>query len=585
MNQTISVRGPFKGINKLKDPAQLLPNEASDALNLIVNKKTIQKRDGWVTRIRPSPAACLGIFELFRPNGQQYILFKSGKKLFVSTSIGGAVTELGSDIWGTSTQLGSFAIVNGVAYLCDTGVLKVTDGISVYDAAILRPTGPPTVNTGGGGNLRGTYDYKYTFYSSPWGQESYSSDQSSSIVFTGVQANLSNLLNSVDPRVDKRRIYRRKTSAFETEWSFVAEINNGPIEPTTYTDNLLDNDIDFSTIAPFSLATALPAFKYLTFNAGCLFGVDNTQTKLFFSEADQPWVFDQFLTVGSLGDGEKIGGLASFHGALIIFKERSIWSLTGNSEDTFYLRKVKPGVGSSAHFSIVPVDDLLYFLGPRGFYAFDGADTREISAEISPDLQPRDLTFDPLSYGVQDIENAAVWWTNGATPPKMWAYFYRESRELGVDCWIPWDLGNVRCFGIATANVLGQVKREKEIGFGDGFVGGYGGGTNADAGGNIQAFWRTGKLDLGAPNRKKAWREFAAQVTRQISSTNLTVSYFLDNDTGSTPLVTKDQTSETIRSYIHRSSKDLRLELGNNSTGTFEIRGYALEGEIAGRAT
>jgi len=472
--------------------------------------------------------------------------------------------------------------------MCDGTVFQVTDGTTAYTPQITAPAscGTPTAHDASPTNLTGDYDYKMTYYSSTWGQESPSSPATSVVKPRGGHVDFATIPSSSDARVDYKRIYRRKVSAGEVLWHRVAEITDAT---TTLADSVLDNDADLTLVAPLSTTASGPIPRYLAYQGGVMFaaGMTANPTRLYYSLANQPWSLYDYLDFGTGYDTDRITGLHAFQGVLAVFKERSIWILSGNSSDTFYRRKVVPGIGCRSHHSIVEVDDLLYFLGEDGFYAFDGTDARKISDlfnvpdPIGPDMRTRVHDRDRYCVGVHDYSNGAVLWTytqSGSTNNKVYAWFHQASKRVGSPVWCQWDLGEVMMMALISDPTSHQ--RLVAYGFGTGRIGNPSG--NSDNGSAIVFDWKTGKLDAGLPENWKICQEFTAEFTDQAATSNMDIKYYLDGGSATT-LVTHNQTDPICRRCINHSCQDIQLEFYQSSTTPSEVIGWTLEMIRAGR--
>jgi hypothetical protein len=93
-------------------------------------------------------------------------------------------------------------------------------------------------------------------------------------------------------------------------------------------------------------------------------------------------------------DGDKITGLSKFNNQLIIFKERSIWSLTFDATGIPTVQQVSSSRGCVSHRSIDNVDNDIYFLSRQGYYTLGYQQnyypannlprTNELSVQIHP---------------------------------------------------------------------------------------------------------------------------------------------------------------------------------------------------------
>jgi hypothetical protein len=591
MPEMTEVKAPFRGLNRnLNSQAELA--DAVDCLNVIIEDGAVTKRPGWAQDVNLSAGGkILGIFDYLKADSAKEFgidrlgIVKAGTKVFKVD--GWIATEIGSALGLSETELAAFAMVNNKVYFCDSVKFKVTDGTDVLDSQITRPGASATLGSSAG-SLSGTYDYKVTWYSSTWGQESCASAVSATITVVDKQIDLSAMSGTrPDTRVDKKRIYRRKVSAYETTWKYVGEVAHAT---TTFTDNVLDVDLDPLRIAPLSYADALPNFRYLCWQAGVLFaaGSDDAATRLYFTRADMPWTMDQYMEVGSGHDTDRITGLASFQGMVVVFKERSIWLLSGNTVDTFYLRKVIPGIGGRSHHGIVDMGEALLFVSEDGFYAFDGAAVSKIGGGVEDPIQAeitdRNYSRDRYIVGVRDYERSMVVWSytssGGTENDRCLCYFYENSRLVNFPSWTKWIIGNPTYLGMLTLESTG--KRACVLGFDDGLVGRLGG--NSDNGVDIEWKWKTPPIDLDVPTMQKAFGELAVEVGPLPAASNMEVRFYRNDDVSPTTLFTFDQTVAVARRRMARSARQISLEFYGQTSLAAKVISFILESDFCGRA-
>lgn len=94
------------------------------------------------------------------------------------------------------------------------------------------------------------------------------------------------------------------------------------------------------------------------------------------------------------GDGDKITGFAKFQEQLIIFKERSIYSMTFDSSGTPVVSQITASMGAVSHKSIENIDNDVFFLSRNGYYVLGNEAnyntairTNELSARIKPVIE------------------------------------------------------------------------------------------------------------------------------------------------------------------------------------------------------
>lgn len=110
-------------------------------------------------------------------------------------------------------------------------------------------------------------------------------------------------------------------------------------------------------------------------------------------------------------DGDKITALAKYQDQLIVFKQRSIWSISFDSNGQPIGKLVTNGIGCISHWSIDTVDNDLIFLSRKGYYVlgteaqyFDQLRTNELSIRIKPYIKA--MTASRLN------RSSAIWHDN-----------------------------------------------------------------------------------------------------------------------------------------------------------------------------
>lgn len=161
------------------------------------------------------------------------------------------------------------------------------------------------------------------------------------------------------------------------------------------------------------------------------------------------------IVVGDDDQNDIAVGLASLPNALVIFKERSIWTMTGQTPTTWTLKRVVAGVGCQDANSIVEVNDRIYFLGQDGFYTFDGVGVARISDPVSVLGTTNQMQRD-LRWGATTVDNYVrgeligddrIMWVYGIPsvsgvgvtktfvyhiPSQSWAYFTMMTAPSGL---------------------------------------------------------------------------------------------------------------------------------------------------------
>lgn len=590
----IPVTGPFIGVNQTRDSREIDLREARDALNTNLDPGTLDVRLGYDSGPNAPNGQPIEGFHDYRQNdGTRIFIVKAGNQLFrldgnVFTAIGGADLVAGN--------LGQFLTLNNRVYITHGGDPKVTDGTNLFDWLITKPDfAPDAVPEGavGDGKLIGTYSYKFVYFSSTFGQESPSSpatnqvdtaaglEVTSTVVVDNQNVTLSNFLPTTDVRVDKFRVFRRKDSAFESDWFFVIEI---PSSTTTFVDRTPDNDIDTSDIAPLTFDENFPQGRFLAFNAGTMFvsGIDDEPNNIYFTQVNGK-ALGQFFTVD-----DRVTGLLSFQGELVVFTQSSIWLVSGNSASTLFPRRTIVGRGCLAPFSIVPVDNVIYFLSENGIYSYDLSRISEVSRPVKPIWLDRNFSRDFNMIGVHDYLNSAVWWlySDGVSTEndKILVYFYRNTAIFQKPSWCPWDIPDVQYCGLITDPATNT--REIKLGFKEGRVTTYGKGGGNDDGTPIVWEWETGRQDLEAPTLKKRWTQLEAQTVSQPANNDfMNVEIAIDDSSVFEFLGDTQSVSEEIwRTRVARRSAQIRIKWSARLNGTFRMVYWRLMADASARS-
>ncbi len=591
----IKVTGPFIGVNQTRESSEIDLREARNALNVNLDPGVLDARLGYdVGAVAPNGEPIEGTHDYRQNDGTRIFLVKAGNQLY---RLDGAVfTTIGSPGDLTAGNLAQFLDLNNRVYITHGGVPKVTDGTSLFNWLIDKPGFAPDLAASGAvgaGKLNGTYDYKYVFFSSAFGQESPSSpstneadtlaglEVTTTVTVENQNVVLSNFDTTNDARVDKFRIFRRKTSAFESDWFFVTEV----IETTvTFTDRFPDNNIDNTDIAPLTFDQNFPEGRFLAFNAGTIFlsGIDTEPNNVYFTPVNGK-ALGQFFTVD-----DRVTGLLSFQGELVVFTQSSIWLVSGNSVGTLFPRRTIVDRGCLAPFSIVPVDNLIYFLSENGMYSYDLSRVNEVSRPVKPIWLNRNFSRDFNMIGVHDWQNSAIWWlySDGTSIENdaMLVYFYRNTAIFQQPSWVPWDVPDAQYCGLITDSVTNL--REIKLGFDDGRVSTYGDGGD-DNGVPIDWNWETGKQDLEAPTVQKRWTQLEAQTVSQVANDDFMNVEISLNDTDVFEFVGKTQpiVDSIWRSRLARRSAQMRIRWSAKLNGTFRMVSWRLLADASARAS
>lgn len=221
----------------------------------------------------------------------------------------------------------------------------------------------------------------------------------------------------------------------------------------------------------------------------------NLFSRVRFSELADAETWDQnddndFIDVVP-DDLEEITGLEVVADRLAIFKENSIYLLSGHTRDSFTIVPISVQRGGCPFpDTIVRADDGIYFFSNDGVKRFTGKSIEHLSARVDPiSGTPISATYANQQYFLLVDDNGTKriyvydtvheWWTRwSAIPVKTLVTDYRS------------DETERRVYGLSDS--AGKLFRLED--------------GDTDDGESIDAYWESGWLDLGMPEVRKRTR-------------------------------------------------------------------------------
>lgn len=267
----------------------------------------------------------------------------------------------------------------------------------------------PSGTAASGGKLRaGDYSWRVKFLNSSTGQES---EPGPEIAVAGVtlnqKVNLANLPVSVDPQVDKKRLYRSMvlpSGESAGAWYFEAELADAT---TTYASGDATTgfaDTELGTLMREFLDVCIPdGVSNVTLwpQANRLVGVNSENNTVVFSDQfdvedgtlkPEAWPADNFIFV-SYDDGDPVRAVAAFYDSLIVFKERSVFKVSGIPPEItiepVIFRHDLTGVGSFNAKAIVVDQNEMIFPADDGVYVlsrWEGGEKSFNSSRLSREI-------------------------------------------------------------------------------------------------------------------------------------------------------------------------------------------------------
>lgn len=204
--------------------------------------------------------------------------------------------------------------------------------------------------------------------------------------------------------------------------------------PATFTanqqwsfDELLDNMYGANGVDPlivyngsnYSIANAAITAQYIKIHKNRVYAANKNSSTLYFSDAGVPGSFpvNNFIQINT-NDGQNITGISEVLDNLIIFKDESVWILTGEplgagnttTIGNLQLRQANSPVGCSAFRTIAKVEQTLFFMHHSGIYALQNYSVQLISPFLQTTFQNfMNPGFISLSWGIfNSLENKYI---------------------------------------------------------------------------------------------------------------------------------------------------------------------------------
>ena len=363
-------------------------------------------------------------------------------ELWYSTNDGVAwtfIADLGS---GSIGAIPDFAQVNNSLFFANGVVApRVWNGssLSTAGATTKGPTITASVNTASG-QLNGSYTWKMISVDAAEARSA-GSVTSNVIQLQDEQANLSWTADS-DTDTTGYELYR--TTGTGATYYFVTFIDGRTT--TSYTDNASDLDIlEHRLLEEHGDAPPTGSYFCEPHKQRLWWGRTNTNPRrVFWSDPGLP---DQvgtnnyldFTDQTSLGD-VVTGMVGDFEGMLVVFCERSVWTVTGTGQIVSGIMdwtrtKSNAVIGAASHRSVVqipagalytdssgnqvstPRSMLAYFTPLGDIRIFDGNNDTIISTPVKDTLKTSLYAQIKKIHAVHDIENGhVVWFWPGPTP-------------------------------------------------------------------------------------------------------------------------------------------------------------------------
>ena len=327
---------------------------------------------------------------------------------------------------------------------------------------------------------------------------------------------------------------------------------------------------------PYLWFTTAPKFIEIYNNQLFGAGFSSMLSTVYFSDIGEPEGIGStaFFEVRT-NDGDKITALKDYLAQLLIFKERSFHSLTGDNPNNFLLREISTEYGALNNRCVVTYEDTCVFLDRIGIMKFNGANIDTFSNRIEPIFSNMNLPAAKTNACmVHWPERNEIWCAipcNGATLNNcVVVYDYR------VDSFTKYEGFSPLCMTSARATFS-----TNRVFFGDynGRVHNFDNSLFGDNGTGMTCLIKTKSFGELGFSVEKLWRRLYLDTSVVAASYSpINIDFYVDNGTSLALSRTMGQTMFQSRIDFGLSSKSMLFLLSHNSNySSFSLNGFTIE--------
>lgn len=256
------------------------------------------------------------------------------------------------------------------------------------------------------------------------------------------------------------------TFTADQQWEFDELLDN------VYGVNGTDSMIVYNGTT-YSVANAAVTAQFMKIHKNRVYAANKNSSTLYFSDAGVPTSFpvNNFIAINT-NDGQNITGIDTILDNLIVFKDESVWILSGEplgagnttTIGNLQLRQANSPVGCSAARTICKVEQTLFFMHYSGLYALENYSVVSISPYLQKTFQTKmNSSFINLSWGVYSaIERKYIvgYPSSGVTKPDSAIVFDLQSKQYSLWDHIPGSCAvNFRFSGLTETVVMGDPSK------------------------------------------------------------------------------------------------------------------------------
>lgn len=331
-----------------------------------------------------------------------------------------------------------------------------------------------------------------------------------------------------------------------------------------------------------------------------LAGHDSNRSEIRYSDTAtaETWPVGNSLIIGRQ-DGQIITGLERLGDVTVVFKEGSIWTVSGNSPDDFTISPTPSDIGCIAPNTIVKTDQGIFFWSEQGPAIFNGFRSTTLGKRLKDFIPTIDLSRADQMCAVYNPLRKQVW----ISYPRVGQTY--NDRMLVFDMYryndqdrtppVFWPVTAGGASSMTVVNMLLQPAGQHVVFLGqsNGQALTLGESTSTWAGVPIVNRMRSGGLHLGKPDHVQLIRDITLRLKAQTA--RVAVRFSIDgNQTFTTHASTPYDTTKSGHS-IHQKMLEgdgsgyypagniLQLDITSVGSTAWELHGYEIGSEVVNR--
>lgn len=222
--------------------------------------------------------------------------------------------------------------------------------------------------------------------------------------------------------------------------------NNIKAKITAIGNSYISFDTNFETSTESSkkvitVTPLIPEFSQLLLTEDRIFGVDNTENKLYISALKEPFMFYDDVKLPedswSVKLNEKATGITLWKDNIICFTESGGFRVLGYTALNFGLRQLSlNGIKKGCEGSLVRIGDTLYYCSARGVMKYSGGSDKKISSNVLEISDIKTAVTDGIyayMLGKDRIwvynTDTDTWWSESASGVRD-VFYYKSDRYI-----------------------------------------------------------------------------------------------------------------------------------------------------------